>query len=237
MGRETGNDSRNIGETLTRTEVVLLKHLANTGDRTIIAKHLGRSEMTIKSHLRHIYAKLGVNNIARAVAIAIAIGVVRPEEISCNVINIDVLKETNKRWLNNGGSPSISVIGNDDDTPVTVKTNPQSKRRARLQFNGLCSVNLVDVGTSEYRVAGMVEKTLTGALTRVYPDLRAHLGKPWLTMAIVDDYHIGVGRRVTAELRHDVSSPKGSATNLRLSIKWVERTEHAHLASRWAGDE
>ena len=50
-----------------------------TGNRDAAAA-LFVSEATVKTHLLHIYAKLGVNDRAAAVALAVERGLVRPSE-------------------------------------------------------------------------------------------------------------------------------------------------------------
>ena len=67
-------DSR---ERLTEREQVVLQELAQGKPTKEIAGTLVVSEETVKTHLAHIYQKLGVNDRVQAVALALRRGLVR----------------------------------------------------------------------------------------------------------------------------------------------------------------
>jgi DNA-binding NarL/FixJ family response regulator len=66
-----------LGPGLTEREVVILKLLAEGLTNKEMAKTLFVSEATVKTHLSHIYAKLGVDTRAGAVATAIDQRIIR----------------------------------------------------------------------------------------------------------------------------------------------------------------
>jgi DNA-binding NarL/FixJ family response regulator len=66
-----------LGPVLTEREVVILKLLAEGLTNKEMAKSLFVSEATVKSHLSHIYTKLGVDTRAGAVAQAIDQRIIR----------------------------------------------------------------------------------------------------------------------------------------------------------------
>jgi DNA-binding NarL/FixJ family response regulator len=55
----------------------ILAYMAEGASRPEIAKYLGISEATVRSHSKAIFAKLGVNERAHAVAVAIRSGLIR----------------------------------------------------------------------------------------------------------------------------------------------------------------
>lgn len=61
---------------LTPREVEVLQHFANGALTNQVAKHLYVSPKTIKNHLAHIYAKLGVATRTQAISIALKKGIV-----------------------------------------------------------------------------------------------------------------------------------------------------------------
>jgi DNA-binding NarL/FixJ family response regulator len=61
-------------------EVEVLSLVSEGASNKEIARHLRLSEATIKSHLLHIYAKLGVNDRTQAVTLAVRKGIIRLEE-------------------------------------------------------------------------------------------------------------------------------------------------------------
>ena len=67
-------------EPLTPREVEVLRLVARGTSNRDTAAALFVSEATVKTHLLHIYAKLGVNDRAAAVALAVERGLVRPSE-------------------------------------------------------------------------------------------------------------------------------------------------------------
>jgi DNA-binding NarL/FixJ family response regulator len=67
-------------ESLTPREVEVLRLVARGTSNRDTAAALFVSEATVKTHLLHIYAKLGVNDRAAAVALAVERGLVRPSE-------------------------------------------------------------------------------------------------------------------------------------------------------------
>jgi DNA-binding NarL/FixJ family response regulator len=67
-------------EPLTPREVDVLRLIARGTSNRDTAAALFVSEATVKTHLLHIYAKLGVNDRAAAVALAVERGLVRPSE-------------------------------------------------------------------------------------------------------------------------------------------------------------
>lgn len=67
------------GEALSARELEVLKMVAQGQSNKEIAHHLHISEATVKSHLLHIFAKLGVNDRTQAVTTAIQRGMVKLE--------------------------------------------------------------------------------------------------------------------------------------------------------------
>ena len=67
-------------DTLSERELEVLRLIARGETNRGAAAHLFISEATVKTHLLHIYAKLGVNDRAAAVALAVERGLVRPSE-------------------------------------------------------------------------------------------------------------------------------------------------------------
>lgn len=61
--------------TLSSREIEVLREVANGNTNSVIADHLHISQATVKTHLLHIYAKLGVSDRAAAVARAYESGV------------------------------------------------------------------------------------------------------------------------------------------------------------------
>jgi DNA-binding NarL/FixJ family response regulator len=67
-------------ETMSAREVEVLSLVSRGASNKEIARHLRLSEATIKSHLLHIFAKLGVNDRTQAVTLAVRRGIIRLEE-------------------------------------------------------------------------------------------------------------------------------------------------------------
>jgi DNA-binding NarL/FixJ family response regulator len=65
------------GEQLTPRHQQILAYMSEGASRPEIAKRLGISEATVRSHSKAIFAKLGVNERAHAVAVAIRTGLIR----------------------------------------------------------------------------------------------------------------------------------------------------------------
>ncbi|NMN00315.1 DNA-binding response regulator [Bifidobacterium sp. DSM 109958] len=61
---------------LTETELTILRLYAAGLTVKAVARRLGRSETTVKTHMRSIYAKLGVNSRAEAVAYCVREGLI-----------------------------------------------------------------------------------------------------------------------------------------------------------------
>jgi DNA-binding NarL/FixJ family response regulator len=61
--------------TLSSREIEVLREVANGNTNSVIADHLHISQATVKTHLLHIYTKLGVSDRAAAVARAYESGV------------------------------------------------------------------------------------------------------------------------------------------------------------------
>jgi DNA-binding NarL/FixJ family response regulator len=68
----------NPGTSLTPREVQLLELLATGLSNRAIAKQVFISEATVKTHLVHIYGKLGVDNRTAAIAAAVRRRIIRP---------------------------------------------------------------------------------------------------------------------------------------------------------------
>jgi len=64
-------------EALTDREVDVLKHVADGNRNKDIAEKLYISEDTVKVHVKHIMDKLGANDRAQAVAIAVRQGIIQ----------------------------------------------------------------------------------------------------------------------------------------------------------------
>jgi len=71
----TGSSSETSLDVLTRREKELLTHLVEGASNRKIADSLGLTEITIKSHLRNIYRKIGANNRTQAVTFALNAGI------------------------------------------------------------------------------------------------------------------------------------------------------------------
>lgn len=69
---------RNPVPRLTQRELEVLQQLAVGASNKEIAKTLFVSEATVKSHLVHIFTKLGVENRAPAIHVAVDTGILRP---------------------------------------------------------------------------------------------------------------------------------------------------------------
>ncbi len=68
---------RNPAPRLTQRELEILQQLAVGASNKEIAKTLFVSEATVKSHLVHIFTKLGVENRARTIHVAVETGILR----------------------------------------------------------------------------------------------------------------------------------------------------------------
>lgn len=71
---------RPVKETLSERELEVLRLVAGGASNRDLAARLFISEATVKSHLLHIYAKLGVNDRAAAVGAAYDRGLLTPRE-------------------------------------------------------------------------------------------------------------------------------------------------------------
>jgi DNA-binding NarL/FixJ family response regulator len=71
---------RPVKETLSERELEVLRLVAGGASNRDLAERLFISEATVKSHLLHIYAKLGVNDRAAAVGAAYDRGLLTPRE-------------------------------------------------------------------------------------------------------------------------------------------------------------
>ena len=72
--RTRGTDS---GPTLSLRELDVLQRVADGGSAAEIARQLHLSSGTVKTHLQHVYAKLGVSDRAAAVAAAMRLGILQ----------------------------------------------------------------------------------------------------------------------------------------------------------------
>jgi DNA-binding NarL/FixJ family response regulator len=67
-------------DTMSAREVEVLSLVSKGASNKEIARHLRLSEATIKSHLLHIFAKLGASDRTQAVTLAVRKGIIRLEE-------------------------------------------------------------------------------------------------------------------------------------------------------------
>jgi ATP/maltotriose-dependent transcriptional regulator MalT len=67
-----------VSEPLSQRELEVLELIARGSTNREAAKQLFISEATVKTHLLHVYAKLGVNDRAAAVAAAFSRGYLTP---------------------------------------------------------------------------------------------------------------------------------------------------------------
>ncbi len=65
------------GSPLSQREVQVLQHIASGSSTKEVARDLGISAHTVKTHLERIFDKLGANDRAQAVAIALRMGLVQ----------------------------------------------------------------------------------------------------------------------------------------------------------------
>ncbi|WP_293697292.1 response regulator transcription factor [uncultured Agrococcus sp.] len=75
-----GSMRRSTNEVLSRREREVLELVAEGSSNRQAAERLFVSEATVKTHLLHIYAKLGVNDRAAAVAVGFSRGYLLPRE-------------------------------------------------------------------------------------------------------------------------------------------------------------
>ena len=75
VGRTRGAEERS----LSAREIEVLRHVARGTSNKLIARELRISEATVKTHLLHIFAKLGVDDRTAAVTVALDRGIVRIE--------------------------------------------------------------------------------------------------------------------------------------------------------------
>lgn len=76
--RLMGNVRETSRQSLSDREVEILREVAGGSTNREIAEHLFISEATVKTHLMHIYEKLGVNDRASAVATGYEKGLLNP---------------------------------------------------------------------------------------------------------------------------------------------------------------
>jgi ATP/maltotriose-dependent transcriptional regulator MalT len=69
-----------VSEPLSHRELEVLELIARGSTNRDAAKALFISEATVKTHLLHVYAKLGVNDRAAAVATAFSRGYLNPRD-------------------------------------------------------------------------------------------------------------------------------------------------------------
>jgi len=70
------NTLTGAGEPLTKREAEILKLIISGKSNKEIARILYRSKRTVESHRDHIMHKLGVNNVADLVKIAVKMGII-----------------------------------------------------------------------------------------------------------------------------------------------------------------
>ena len=79
MSRGSGGDrSPRLAEPLTDSEIRILRYLPTHLTAPEIARELSVSVHTVTTHLRHLYAKLGVHRRREAVEQARALGLLAP---------------------------------------------------------------------------------------------------------------------------------------------------------------
>jgi DNA-binding NarL/FixJ family response regulator len=75
VGRSRGGDER----TLSSREIEVLRHVSRGTSNKLIARELQISEATVKTHLLHVFAKLGVDDRTAAVTVALERGILALE--------------------------------------------------------------------------------------------------------------------------------------------------------------
>jgi len=70
------NTLTGAGESLTKREAEILKLIISGKSNKEIARILYRSKRTVESHRDHIMHKLGVNNVADLVKVAVKMGII-----------------------------------------------------------------------------------------------------------------------------------------------------------------
>jgi DNA-binding CsgD family transcriptional regulator len=79
MAGHEDNTTAFVGETLTRREREILALLAEGLTGPEIAARLTVANSSVKSHLQHLYSKLGVNSRRQAIGRAQALGLLTPK--------------------------------------------------------------------------------------------------------------------------------------------------------------
>ena len=77
MSRLLGRMRAPQGESLSPRELEVLRHVADGSPNKAIARALSISETTVKTHLAHLFTKLGVDDRTAAVTVALDRGLIR----------------------------------------------------------------------------------------------------------------------------------------------------------------
>jgi LuxR family maltose regulon positive regulatory protein len=78
-GRSSGPaDSSRLADPLSKSEIRVLRYLPTNLSASEIARELAVSVTTVRTHIRHLFAKLGVHRRTEAVARARALGLLAP---------------------------------------------------------------------------------------------------------------------------------------------------------------
>jgi DNA-binding NarL/FixJ family response regulator len=80
-GRLMGSVRKPTSDALSQRELDVLRLVANGATNREVARALFISEATVKTHLLHLYEKLGVRDRASAVAVAVAVAVAYRREL------------------------------------------------------------------------------------------------------------------------------------------------------------
>lgn len=222
------NRSRKLNSQLTMTEVTVIKAIARFGDRNAAARGLCMSPHTLKSHLGHVYSRLGVHSVEEMIVTAIAVGIIKLEDAGSRMTpeRIKELQKANMPWL------SLDTLADDDvstlDTTVAsgVHAPPTDpNKRGIIELNGVCLVKLTNVGmdvTRDHRT-GIANVKLRGNVASARGKLEDHLGQPWLTKAQLNGIGCRTGHRIVAKA--GIAEVRNGITRVRLDLSWVEKRQ------------
>ncbi len=215
------NASRGLCTPLSDAEVRVIKEIIKHPSRRDTAKTLGMSELTVKSHLGHIYARLGVTDVVGMIAVAFAIGVIDKDDVGQAVTTapMDDLQSVNVYWL----PPELQMTVRQGPRKVvdTAKTASYTKV-GTIELNGVCVVRLNNIRVKRFQRVGSndVIVKLIGGVHGSHPELRRHLGKAWLSRIVINRVSVLAGHQVTASTDVDVDGRSPRQTYL--SLTWVE---------------